>query len=124
MNTISSKELRHLLDGHEPVQLVMALDSWAYDRLHIPGSVGLESLADLLLSQERDREVIVYDTNPACPASYRVYQLLKSQGFTRVQRFAGGMEEWLEAGYPVEGSLAMNSQAENSLMGDRAWATA
>ncbi len=109
MNTISREELRLLLDRHEPVQVVMVLGSWAYNRLHIPGSVGIERLADLLLSQERDQGIVVYDSNPACPASYRAYYLLKSLGFTNVQRFAGGIEEWMEAGYPVEGSMAIQT---------------
>ncbi len=106
MNTISREELKIRLDRREPVQVVMALSPWAYNRLHIPGSVGIERLAELISGRERDQEVVVYDSNPACPASYRTYYLLESLGFTNVRRFAGGMEEWMEAGYPVEGSLA------------------
>jgi 3-mercaptopyruvate sulfurtransferase SseA len=106
MKTISREELKTFLDRREPVQVVMTLSPWAYNRLHIPGSVGIERLAKLISAWERDQELVVYDSNPACPASYRAYYLLESLGFTNVRRFAGGIEEWLEAGYPVEGSLA------------------
>ena len=113
MNTISHEELKTRLDQQEPIYVVMVLGMWAYNHMHIPGSFGIEFLMDLIENQEYDREVIVYDSNPACPASYRVYYLLQSLGFTNVRRFAGGIEEWMEAGYPVEGSLA----------GEPAWAT-
>jgi rhodanese-related sulfurtransferase len=111
MNTISREELKAKLDGNKPMRVVMALGSWAYNRLHITGSVGMDSLADLIFTKEHDFEVVVYDTNPACPASYRAYYLLKSLGFTNVRRYEGGIEDWMEAGYPVEGSLA----------GEQAW---
>lgn len=119
MNTISREELKISLDRREPVQVIMTLSPWAYDRLHIPGSAGIEALADLVLNQQRDQPVILYDSNPACPASYRAYYLLKSLGFTNVRRFAGGIEEWMEAGYPVEGSLV-----EDGLSGEPAWSAA
>ena len=100
MKTISREELKNRLDRREPVQLVMALGRWDYEAMHIPGSVLLDNLSNL----NRAQEVIVYDTNPACPASYRAYYLLMSLGFTNVRRFPGGIEEWLEAGYPIEGN--------------------
>ncbi len=104
MNTITREELKSRLDRHEPVQLVMALPGWAYNRLHIPGSVWIGDLVGKAGELSRDQEIIVYDSNPDCPASYRAYYLLKSQGFTNVRNFSGGIEDWVEAGYPVEGS--------------------
>lgn len=106
MNMISCEELKTRLDRQEPVCVIMVLSSWAYGQLHIPGSVGVDALSGLVESQAYDREVIVYDTNPACPASYRAYYRLIALGFRHVQCFAGGIEAWVEAGYPVEGSLA------------------
>lgn len=106
MNTVSCEELRNRLEVQEPVQLVMALGRWAYERLHIPGSMIFENAAEAASHLSRDREVVVYCTNPNCAASYRLYYYLRSLGFTRIARFAGGIEAWLEAGLPVEGSLA------------------
>jgi len=112
MNTISRENLKARLERREPVQLVMALNHWAYDQLHIPGSRNFENMAEAAGNLSRDREVIIYCANPACPASYRAYYQLKSMGFNKIARYSGGIEDWTEAGYPVEGSLA----------GEAAWA--
>jgi len=36
-------------------------------------------------------------------ASHTAYKMLTAKGFTNVRRFAGGLREWEEAGYPLEG---------------------
>jgi len=110
MNTITSDELRTRMIKHEPVFLVMALSSLAYNQAHIPGSVGVEALSDLIKEHNFDREVVVYDTNSACPASYRAYYQLEHIGFAHVRCLKGGIEEWVAAGFPIEGSLVGNSQ--------------
>jgi 3-mercaptopyruvate sulfurtransferase SseA len=33
------------------------------------------------------------------------YQLLTRMGYKNIRRYAGGIEEWEEAGYPLEGSF-------------------
>lgn len=103
MNTITSTELKARLNGPEPVQLLMALDRNSFERQHIPGSMHFDCLQDATACLSLDRAVVVYDTNPACPASYRSYYQLIHLGFKNVYRFAGGLEEWTAAGYPVEG---------------------
>lgn len=106
MNSISLEQLKSRLDRQEPVQLVMALGQWAYERLHIPGSLIFTDPNEAVSRLSRDQEVIVYCTNPACAASFRLYYRLKHLGFTKLARFSGGIEEWMDAGLPVEGSLA------------------
>lgn len=106
MKTITRDELKVRLDKREPVQLVMALSRWAYDRLHIPGSLNFQTINEALEGLSPEQEVVVYDSNPDCPASYRMYYHLKSLGFEKIARFAGGIEAWMDAGLPVEGSLA------------------
>jgi rhodanese-related sulfurtransferase len=105
MNTITRDELRVRLERREPVQLVMALGHWAYDRLHIPGSLNFNDYKDAAARLSPDQEIVIYCTNQACPASYRAYYQLLNMGFTKIARFDGGIEEWMEAGLPVEGSL-------------------
>lgn len=106
MNTITLEELKARLEGQEPVQLVMALGRWAYDRLHIPGSQHFESIEEALKCLSPDGEVVVYCTNPFCHASYQLYYHLISRGYTKICRFSGGIEAWMDAGLPLEGSLA------------------
>lgn len=110
VETITRDELKAVLDAGAPVQVVMALTRWAFDRLHISGSQALESWMETIGRYDQDQEVVVYCTNPNCPASLRAYYFLQMLGFERVRRFAGGIEEWMEAGYPVEGSLVEERQ--------------
>ena len=105
MNTISREELMARMAHQQPMQLVMTLDRSSFERQHIPGSLYFDHMQDAVGCLSKDEPVIVYDTNPACPASYRAYYLLQSKGFKQVYRFAGGLEEWSMAGYPIEGSL-------------------
>ena len=110
MKTITREELKARLDRQEPAQVVMALGRWAYERLRIPGSLNFATIDEALDHLSPDREVIVYCANPDCPASYRLYYHLQCLGFEKITRFAGGIEDWMEAGYPMEGSLAAELQ--------------
>jgi 3-mercaptopyruvate sulfurtransferase SseA len=38
-------------------------------------------------------------------ASVALYQLLERNGYRNLRRFAGGLEEWQEAGYRLEGTM-------------------
>jgi rhodanese-related sulfurtransferase len=106
MNTITRDELKARLDSREPVQLMMALGRQDYERLHIPGSINFENWEDAAQALSREQELVIYCANPYCPASVRAYLQLEKQGFTRLARFAGGIEEWMAAGFPLAGSLA------------------
>jgi rhodanese-related sulfurtransferase len=50
-------------------------------------------------------EIIIYCSNPSCIASIIGYQLLTRMGYKNVRRYAGGIEDWEEAGYLLEGSF-------------------
>jgi rhodanese-related sulfurtransferase len=46
---------------------------------------------------------VVYCSNPACSASILAYQGLVARGYRNVRRYAGGLLDWEDAGYPLEG---------------------
>ena len=50
-------------------------------------------------------EIVVYCSNVACPASIMAYQILRSEGYNDICRYAGGLEDWEAAGYPLEGEM-------------------
>jgi len=50
-------------------------------------------------------DIVIYCSNPSCPASIIRYQILERNGYKKIRRYAGGLQDWEEAGYPLEGSL-------------------
>ena len=105
MKTITREELKARLDRGEDLKLVMTMSDAAYDWLHIPGSLHFERASDIVEQLDRGDEIVVYCSNPLCYYSIQAYHSLRSKGFTRVARYAGGLLDWQEAGYPLEGSL-------------------
>ena len=103
MKLISREELKEKLDKEEDIQLVFALGAWQYRAKHIPGSLHFDNLKDVLQVLEQNDEIIVYCSNPACLASIVAYRFLMNHGYKNVRRYAGGLLEWEDAGYPLEG---------------------
>lgn len=103
MNTISREELKEKLDRGDDFKLVMTLGEWAYRLSHIPGSISVtnfEQAAELL---KPDDEIVVYCSDALCIASQAAYRYLEESGYHNVRRYSGGLSDWQEAGYPLEG---------------------
>lgn len=92
---------------------VVVLDARAadfYDLEHIPGARNLpvtevdRRLTDLLGQLPADTRLVTYCEGPTCPDGLELARKIAAAGYTRVSVFVGGMEEWLAAGMPVEGS--------------------
>ncbi len=49
----------------------------------------------------------MYRSNLACQASVYAYDQFKDAGVDNVRRYAGGIVDWSEAGYPIGGSRAL-----------------
>ena len=103
MKTIGHEELKQMLDRQEPFRLVMALGEWAYQAKHIPGSLHFATMREALQSLNTGDEIVVYCSDENCIASTALGQLLERNGYPHVLHFAGGLEEWEQAGYPLEG---------------------
>lgn len=102
MNIISREELKAKLDRGDPLRLLMTLDHNAFKRMHIPGSLYFHSIAEIVRNISTDEEVIVYCVQPECPASWNAYMALEARGYRKLYRYAGGLRDWVAAGYPVE----------------------
>lgn len=103
VRTIERDELVARLAGEEPMRLVMALNEWAFNAKHIPGSEHFNSSEELFASLRPEDDVVVYCTSPDCHASVALYHELVERGYPRVRRYAGGLSDWEEAGLPLEG---------------------
>jgi rhodanese-related sulfurtransferase len=108
IRTISRDELKTKLDRGDPFKLVMALNRWAYDAKHIPGSLHFDSPDELYRTITPDDEVVVYCSNVDCLSSVALYRDLVRRGYRNVRRYAGGLLEWEDAGLPLEGSYVVN----------------
>ncbi|MGH7434279.1 MAG: rhodanese-like domain-containing protein [Polyangiaceae bacterium] len=102
VKTIDRDELSHKLDAKDPrFKLVMTLGDWEFRTKHIPGSLYFKDAADMLSSLRKDDEIVVYCTNPPCLASVAAYNRLLQEGYANVRRYAGGIEDWENAGMPL-----------------------
>lgn len=106
MKTIKRESLKTKMDRHERFNLVMAMGRNAYDLVHIPGSRSFDSLAEAAEKLNPADEVVIYCSNEYCHANFTAYRMLRHHGFKKVYTYAGGLEDWQKAGYPLEGRMA------------------
>jgi len=99
---ISKEELKQQLDGAASPVLVDARLKYPYEHstLRLPGAIryGTGSAA---ATRPRDREIVVYDSDPNELASTHVAAELIRQGY-RAAALKGGISEWLSANLPTE----------------------
>jgi rhodanese-related sulfurtransferase len=100
---IDTQELKAKLDRGDGFKVVMTLGEWEYRTTHIPGSMRISTVQEALEALDPEDEIVLYDSGPPCPASRLAFRLLKDHGYERVRRYAGGLEAWATAGYPLEG---------------------
>jgi rhodanese-related sulfurtransferase len=102
MNLITREELRAKLDRRDEFKLVMTLSELAFEAKHIPTSLHFETVHDTMAALETEDEIVVYCADVRCPASIYAYYALERAGYTQVRRYAGGVADWEDAGYPFE----------------------
>jgi rhodanese-related sulfurtransferase len=103
MDLIQAEELKAKLDRGDDFKFVMTLGEWEYRTTHIPGSMRVSTVQEALESLDPEEEIVLYDSGPPCAASRMAFRMLKARGYGRVRRYAGGLEEWASAGYPLAG---------------------
>jgi rhodanese-related sulfurtransferase len=106
IRTIDRNELKSKLDRRDPFKLIMALNRWAYDAKHIPGSLHFDTPDELYAAVQPDDEVVVYCSNIDCLSSVALYRDLVRRGYRNVRRYSGGLLDWEDAGLPLEGEFA------------------
>lgn len=106
IRTISREDLEAKLDRGDNFKLVMALNRWAFEAKHIPGSLHFDTPDELYAAVKPSDEVVVYCSHVDCLASVALYRDLVRRGYADVRRYAGGLLDWEDAGLPIEGSMA------------------
>jgi len=103
---ISREDLRSKLSTASRPVLVEALPEKYYAAKHLPGALHLphdqvDTLAAGVLP-EKAAEIVVYCANRQCQNSHMAAHRLSVLGYTNVSVYAGGKQEWEEAGLPFE----------------------
>src|SRR5438552_17495292 len=94
IRTISREELQEKLARGDDFKLIMALNRWAFDAKHIPGSLHFDSPAELYAAVKPDDEVIVYCSAVDCLSSVALYRELVRRGYRKIRRYSGGLLDW------------------------------
>jgi len=107
---ISRNDLQALISAGT-VTLVDALPQSYYDQQHLPGAVNLveddvAAKAGTMLP-DTAATIVTYCSNAACGNSQAVANRLEKLGYTDVRKYRDGIQDWVEAGLPVEGSAAV-----------------
>jgi rhodanese-related sulfurtransferase len=107
---IDRDSLRELIERGGELVLVDALAPLAYAGAHLPGAVNIppervDELARLRIP-DLDALVVVYCANPSCESSVEVADRLVELGYRDVRHYAGGKQDWRDAGLPLEGGRA------------------
>jgi rhodanese-related sulfurtransferase len=108
---ISKEDLKQRLDGGDPPVIIDARLKYPYEHstVQLPGAIRYGG--DIgALSLPRDREVVVYDSDPNELASTYVVASLIRQGY-RAVALKGGISEWLAANLPTDTKQAPKQAA-------------
>jgi len=105
--TITANELLNKIESRDPFVLVDALAPMVYAHSHLPGAINLPP-ADIEPARIARRipdpqsEIVVYCSSPDCDDSVATARRLQGLGYTNVRHYAGGKNEWRDAGLPLE----------------------
>jgi rhodanese-related sulfurtransferase len=104
---ISRGSLWRKIQGGGKLVVVDALSPISYAASHLPGAINMPPRKVDEVAERRipdlATEVVVYCANPGCESSVEVALRLIELGYRNVRHYAGGKEEWRDAGLPLEG---------------------
>ena len=111
---ITREDLHTRIAAAEPTVVVEALGAAYYADAHLPGAINIpagqvDRLAPALLPA-RDATVVVYCSGSSRSAD-SVARRLEELGYSKVAVYAGGKEDWVEHGLPVERSNGLEAEA-------------
>jgi rhodanese-related sulfurtransferase len=99
---VSKEDVKAQLEGTTPPVLIDARLKYPYEHstVRLPGAIRFTGEGPTP-SLPRDRDIVVYDSDPSELASSHVAALLIRQGYRAVS-LKGGIADWLTANLPTE----------------------
>ncbi len=107
--TITREELGAKTERGDDFVLVDAPSPRYYEGAHLPGAVNLplESIGEAYnVLPNKGAEIVVYCMSPDGATSDETVRELVEMGYENVRHYAGGRQDWIDAGLPVEGKRA------------------
>ena len=110
--TITADELHEKLQTDSGFVLIDTLGERSYNRAHLPGAVSIDAHADDFVDQvkekvpDTDQQIIVYCASFQCQLSPQAAEKLTEAGYSNVFDFEGGLKDWAQQGYDLEGEDA------------------
>jgi rhodanese-related sulfurtransferase len=112
VSRITKEDLKQRLDGDEtrrPALVdVRRKYAWDHSTLKLPGAVRLDPRAPDPAALSKDRDIVLYDSDPDEITSAGVASGLAASGF-RVHVLKGGLPEWVTANLPAETKEAVRA---------------
>ena len=107
LESISRETLRQKIERGDELVVVDALPPISFAASHLPGAISMPPETVDQRAPRRipdlDADVVVYCASETCDSSVVVAERLIELGYRRVRHYAGGKEDWIEAGLPPEG---------------------
>ena len=109
--TITIDELRSRLAAGSIDEFWNVLTDQYFSGELIPGSrrVALDTVGRVAATLDRGTTIVVYCANVDCPQSHMAARKLEALGFTSVAVYAGGLDEWEDAGLPLVGAVGLGA---------------
>ena len=105
VSRITKEDLKQRLDGDEARRPALAdvrrKYAWDHSTLKLQGAMRLDPRSQTTEGLAKDRDVVVYDSDPDEITSVEVAARLAAAGF-RVHVLKGGLPEWVAASLPTE----------------------
>jgi len=105
VSRITKEDLKQRLDGDESLRPALAdvrlKYAWDHSTLKLPDAIRLDPKNLGAQTLPKDRDLVLYDSDPNEITSVRVAAGLASSGY-RVHVLKGGLAEWISANLPTE----------------------
>ncbi|PSO45692.1 MAG: rhodanese-like domain-containing protein [Parcubacteria group bacterium SW_6_46_9] len=110
--TITADDLKEKLESDDDFVLIDTLGDMSYQRAHLPEAISISAKDNDFVANveaavaDKSVPVIVYCASFSCDLSPEAAQNLVDAGFENVIDYEGGLKDWVENGYELEGDDA------------------
>jgi rhodanese-related sulfurtransferase len=112
VSRIAKEDLKQRLEGDEAARPVLAdvrrKYAWDHSTLKLPGALRLDPKAPATAALSKNRDLVLYDSDPDEITGVDVAAALSGEGF-RVHVLKGGLPEWVAANLPTETKEAVRA---------------